>query len=74
MVRMVTGDNLSTARAISLEAGILTQEDLNKEFACIEGSKFREIVGEDIVKEKDPRTGLMVDRVKEVAKFQTIAS
>ena len=30
-VRMVTGDNLNTARAISLEAGILTQEDLNDE-------------------------------------------
>ena len=27
-VRMVTGDNIDTARAISLEAGILTQEDL----------------------------------------------
>ncbi len=27
-VRMVTGDNIDTARAISVEAGILTQEDL----------------------------------------------
>lgn len=28
-VRMVTGDNIDTARAISLEAGIITQEDLS---------------------------------------------
>lgn len=28
-VRMVTGDNIDTARAISLEAGIITQDDLS---------------------------------------------
>ena len=27
-VRMITGDGIETAKAISLEAGILTQEDL----------------------------------------------
>jgi magnesium-transporting ATPase (P-type) len=26
---MVTGDNIDTARAISLEAGIITQDDLS---------------------------------------------
>ena len=32
-VRMVTGDNIDTARAISLDAGIITQEDLDKDNA-----------------------------------------
>jgi len=26
---MVTGDNIDTAKAISIEAGIITQDDLN---------------------------------------------
>jgi len=41
-VRMVTGDNIDTARAISLEAGILTQADLDPEqegaeYVCMTG-------------------------------------
>jgi len=41
-VRMVTGDNIDTARAISLEAGILTQKDLDEdaedsEYVCMTG-------------------------------------
>lgn len=48
-VRMVTGDNIDTARAISLEAGILTQEDLNAdaedaEYVCMTGHAFRTAV------------------------------
>lgn len=48
-VRMVTGDNIDTARAISVEAGILTEADLadteNQEYKCMEGAAFREAVG-----------------------------
>lgn len=36
-IRMVTGDNLDTAKAIALEAGILTAQDLEHEYACMEG-------------------------------------
>jgi len=39
-VRMVTGDNLTTAKAISRKANILTEED-NEEFAAMTGEKFR---------------------------------
>lgn len=41
-VRMVTGDNLITARAISLEAGIITEADLadgeDADILCMNGS------------------------------------
>jgi Ca2+ transporting ATPase len=39
-VRMVTGDNLTTAKAISRKANILTDKD-NEEFAAMTGEKFR---------------------------------
>jgi magnesium-transporting ATPase (P-type) len=42
---MVTGDNLDTAKAIALEAGILKVEDLGNEYACMEGKDFRSTVG-----------------------------
>ncbi|CDW82450.1 calcium-translocating p-type pmca-type family protein [Stylonychia lemnae] len=44
-VRMVTGDNLETAKAIALEAGILRQEDQDDEYACLDGKMFREACG-----------------------------
>jgi len=34
---MVTGDNIDTARAIALNAGILTAKDLENEYACMTG-------------------------------------
>lgn len=45
-VRMVTGDNIETATAISLECGIITQEQVkDQEYAAMEGKKFRELLG-----------------------------
>jgi P-type E1-E2 ATPase len=49
-VRMVTGDNLETAKAIAWEAGILTKDDLDKdgnvkEFACMTGETFWDMCG-----------------------------
>lgn len=40
-VRMVTGDNLITAKAISKSCHILTPEDLSNEYAFMEGPVFR---------------------------------
>lgn len=40
-VRMVTGDNLQTARAIALECGILESNEAAKEPNLIEGKTFR---------------------------------
>ncbi|CAL0332120.1 unnamed protein product [Lupinus luteus] len=42
-VRMVTGDNLQTAKAIALECGILTSTEEAVEPAIIEGKTFREL-------------------------------
>ncbi|KAK3221270.1 hypothetical protein Dsin_008295 [Dipteronia sinensis] len=42
-VRMVTGDNIQTARAIAMECGILTSEADASESNIIEGKAFREL-------------------------------
>jgi magnesium-transporting ATPase (P-type) len=47
---MCTGDNIETATAISLNAGIVTKEKkratkAGKGYACMTGEKFREFVG-----------------------------
>ena len=44
-VRMVTGDNLDTAKAIALEAGLLDPRNANLEYACMDGKTFREACG-----------------------------
>lgn len=45
-VRMVTGDYLDTAIAISKEAGILTESDnLESGLTCMTGKQFQELVG-----------------------------
>ncbi|KAG9141391.1 hypothetical protein Leryth_001836 [Lithospermum erythrorhizon] len=46
-VRMVTGDNLQTARAIALECGILTSEKDANEDNIIEGKVFRDLSEKD---------------------------
>ena len=52
-VRMVTGDNLDTAKAIAIEAGIVTAEDAEKPYVCMEGREFRELIG-GLKKLEDP--------------------
>lgn len=42
-VRMVTGDNINTAKSISKECNILTPDDLSNEYACMEGPVFRKL-------------------------------
>jgi magnesium-transporting ATPase (P-type) len=47
-VRMVTGDNIDTAIAISREAGIISDSDLlhnEQGYLCMTGKNFREMVG-----------------------------
>lgn len=43
---MCTGDNIDTAKAISLNAGIVEDYELDNEFACMTGAQFRDYVGE----------------------------
>ncbi|OWB56408.1 hypothetical protein B5S28_g2309 [[Candida] boidinii] len=42
-VRMVTGDNIDTARAISLGCGILDDENKDLQYSCMEGPVFRKL-------------------------------
>ena len=66
-VRMVTGDNIDTARAISLEAGIISQADLDPDaedagYVCMTGKEFRDSVSgtvqmEETEKEVDGEDG-----------------
>lgn len=57
---MCTGDNLETATAISIDAGIVTEEEANgefKEYACTLGEDFRKVVGEKPREDIDEKTG-----------------
>jgi len=73
-VRMCTGDNLDTAIAISLEAGIITSEDLlhnEQGYLCMTGKNFREIVG-GIVTKEDPVTKIKTDSVRNRRAFRDV--
>ena len=73
-VIMCTGDNLDTAKAISVEAGIIESSDPNlPQYTCMTGKDFREEVGalkyittEEGGKEKKTRV------VGNVSKFRKI--
>lgn len=43
-VRMVTGDNINTARAIATKCGILLP---NEDFLCMEGKEFNQQIRND---------------------------
>lgn len=45
-VRMVSGDNLETATAVAIKAGILTEEESKQKYACMPAEEFRKLVGE----------------------------
>jgi len=42
---MCTGDNIDTATAISLNAGIIEESDLDYKYTCMTGEQFRDYVG-----------------------------
>ena len=49
-VRMVTGDNIMTARIVAIDAGIITEADLadseeNQKYLCMEGFDFMRVIG-----------------------------
>jgi Ca2+-transporting ATPase len=44
-IRLVSGDNLDTAVACAIKAGILTEEEAKQNNACMTGEEFRRIVG-----------------------------
>lgn len=44
MVRMVTGDNLVTAKAIAKDCGIVNDQQMEDDEVCMEGPKFHDLV------------------------------
>lgn len=74
-VRMVTGDNIDTAIAISKEAGIITDADLihnEQGYLCMTGKNFREMVG-GLATIHDPQTNTKIDCVGNKRAFRDIA-
>jgi P-type Ca2+ transporter type 2B len=70
-VRMVTGDNITTAKAIAINAGILGKNEADQKYAVIDGKTFREAVGGLVEEQKgDSKT----ERVKNEEKFMEIVS
>ena len=71
-VRMVTGDNIDTAKAIALEAGILTKDQMNRKYACMDGKTFREACGG--LRKLETESGLLREEIIEQQVFKEIAS
>lgn len=44
-VRMVSGDNLETATAVAIKAGIITEEESKLRYTCMAADEFRKLVG-----------------------------
>ena len=74
-VRMVTGDNINTAKAIALKCGIITKSDMKKNYACMLGQDFRQFVGglkEEPEDPTDKKNKKMIRKVKYQHKFNIL--
>jgi len=71
---MVTGDNLDTAKAIGVEAGIVSREDVDQKYVCMEGKQFRELVG-GLKRLEDPSDrGLLKEEIGNKKVFRDIVA
>jgi magnesium-transporting ATPase (P-type) len=69
---MVTGDNIDTAKAIALEAGILKQEHKDRKYAVMDGKTFREACGG--LKKIDTGSDLLREEIVNKEEFKLIAA
>lgn len=69
---MCTGDNIETATAISLEAGIVKAEDVQKKYTCMTGKEFRDAVGGLVSTQTED--GFTKDKIKNTHAFKQIAA
>lgn len=71
-IRMVTGDNIDTAKAIALNAGILTLDEAKHDYAVMDGKTFREICG-GLRKLEDPNnTGKLKEEIGNKKVFRDV--
>jgi len=71
-VRMVTGDNLDTAKAIAIEAGIVSALEADQQYVCMEGKEFREMCG-GMRKLEDPNdANLVKESIANMRNFKAI--
>ena len=78
-VRMVTGDNLVTAKAIAKQCGILAEDEGDEECVCMEGPAFYDYVEKLIYKDTGEEVVIMgledrkdFESVGNVAKMKNI--
>lgn len=69
---MVTGDNLDTAKAIAIEAGILKKDQIGKKYACMDGKTFREACGG--LRKVETQSGLLREEIVDQKTFREIAA
>jgi Ca2+ transporting ATPase len=73
-IRMVTGDNLDTAKAIAIDAGIVSAQDADNKYVCMEGKQFRELCG-GLKKLEDPNDeNLVKESISDMHNFKQIAA
>jgi len=68
IVRMVTGDNIDTARAIAVKCNIIDKKEIDDEEVCMEGPAFYDFVGG--LKEKRLESGKIKEVVGNMGKFE----
>lgn len=68
-VRMVTGDNIDTAKAIAVKANIISEADRNNPACSMEGKVFYEMCGGLIEKEKNGKIKKVVKHAKKFEKY-----
>jgi len=74
---MCTGDNIDTATAISINAGIVTQAEIDENeesqmYSCMTGKEFRNAVGGLIEIDHPEKEGKKIDAVGNMKKFKDI--
>jgi len=68
---MVTGDNVDTAKAIAIEAGILKKDQIGKKYSCMDGKTFREACGG--LRKIETQSGLLKEEIIDQKTFREIA-
>jgi P-type Ca2+ transporter type 2B len=69
---MVTGDNLDTAKAIAIEAGIVSSLEADQQYVCMEGKEFRELCGGMRKLEDHNDANLLKESIANMRNFKAI--